>query len=115
MNPPPPSDTVAMSRSGRRGQAWLLLSTLFLLLPASLANPSYYGSSGYLPRKPVIVTNEDVYRSPRIVILGEIRGGMKEQLYEWSEDAVTGVYVLLGYDRAKKSTLVYTYRSRLEH
>ncbi len=115
MNPPPPSDTVAMSRSGRRGQAWLLLSTLFLLLPASLANPSYYGSSGYLPRKPVIVTNEDVYRSPRIVILGEIRGGMKEQLYEWSEDAVTGV-VVLGYDRAKKTQhLCVPTRSRLKH
>ncbi len=41
---------------------------LLLLLPVASAIPGYYG--GYLPRKPVEVTNEGIYKSPRIVILG---------------------------------------------
>ena len=45
--------------------AALLLALVLVLEPPPVVG-YYYGS----PRKPVVVTNEDVYDSPRIVILG---------------------------------------------
>ena len=75
----------------------LLLLLLLLLLPVASATPGYYG--GYLPRKPVEVTNEGIYKSPRIVILG------KENSYINRNYSSNRFFLLSGATGVGKSSL----------